>query len=53
MYKVMVYVCGESTPSSNALRFNTVEEATTYAKDLYSRWTAVERYEVVEATDAN
>ena len=50
-YKVLVYVKGETAPSSNGLRFNTIEEATVYAKDLYSRWTAVERYEVVE--DAN
>jgi hypothetical protein len=35
----------------NALRFATKAEAETYAKDLYSRWTAVKEWRVVESKD--
>lgn len=35
----------------NALRFATKEEAEAYAKDLFSRWTAVKEYRVVESAD--
>jgi hypothetical protein len=36
---------------SNALRFSTKEEAKTYAKDLFSRWTAVREFRVVGSND--
>lgn len=32
----------------NALRFPTKDEAETYAKDLFSRWTAVKEYRIVQ-----
>lgn len=35
----------------NGLRFATPDEAKTYAKDLYSRWTAVRQWRVVPSTD--
>jgi hypothetical protein len=35
----------------NSLRFGSPDEAKTYAKDLYSRWTAVREYRVVPSTD--
>lgn len=36
---------------TNALRFATRDEAEDYAKDLYSRWTAVREYRVVPSSD--
>ncbi len=35
----------------NQLRFATEAEAETYAKDLYSRWTAVREFRVVPSID--
>ena len=35
----------------NGLRFSTSAEAETYAKDLYSRWTAVREWRVVPSSD--
>jgi hypothetical protein len=35
----------------NALRFATKEAAEAYAKDLFSRWTAVKEWRVVESAD--
>ena len=35
----------------NALRFATKEEAEVYARDLFSRWTSVKEYRVVESAD--
>jgi hypothetical protein len=35
----------------NALRFATREGAEVYALDLFSRWTAVKEWRVVESTD--
>lgn len=35
----------------NALRFPTKEMAEEYARDLFSRWTAVKEWRVVESTD--
>lgn len=37
--------------TGNALRFATKPEAEEYAKDLFSRWTAVKAFRVVESTD--
>jgi hypothetical protein len=46
MYRVDCYV-GESNWASNAVRFNTVEEAEIYALDLYSRWMPMKGYRIV------
>lgn len=35
----------------NALVFETEKEAEDYARDLYSRWTLVREWRVVETTD--
>jgi hypothetical protein len=35
----------------NMLRFATEAEAMDYAKDLYSRWTLVQKYRVVPSVD--
>ena len=35
----------------NALRFSTKDEAETYGADLYSRWLALEAYEVHESDE--
>lgn len=35
----------------NALRFKTQEEAEEYGKDLYSRWTALDKWEVHPSED--
>jgi len=50
-YKAEVQVYGETSYHSNALRFDTVNEAETYAKDLMSRWILVETWRVVEDKD--
>ncbi len=34
--------------AGNSLRFSTQEEAEAYAKDLWSRWTSVRSWRVVE-----
>lgn len=39
------------TWAGNALRFATRKEAEEYAKDLYSRWTLVSEWRVVESSD--
>lgn len=52
MFKVEVRVRNEQSFNSNALRFETREEAESYAKDLYSRWIAVEEYRLVEMEKA-
>jgi len=49
MYKVIIQVKGESTWSSNGLRFDTLDEAMEYAENLAQHWTAVVDYEIVEA----
>lgn len=35
----------------NQLRFDTREQAEAYARDLYSRWTAVRQWRAVEVTE--
>jgi hypothetical protein len=52
MLKVYVDV-GESNVHTNALEFATVEDATTYAKDLYGRWMLVRRWFVLEDEGAH
>jgi len=48
MFKVEVLADNSGIWSSNALTFNTEEEAKLYAQDLYMRWTAVKDWRVVE-----
>ncbi len=38
--------------SGNALRFATIAEARAYAIDLYSRWTAVKEWRIMNSMDA-
>lgn len=48
-WKAEVQADSSGTWSGNALRFATENEAENYARDLYSRWTAVRQYRVVES----
>ena len=50
-FKAEVIADSSGTWAGNALRFATRAEAEVYAKDLYSRWTAVKEWRVVESTD--
>lgn len=47
MFKVYVDT-GESVWSTNGLAFDTSEKAQDYGNDLWSRWTAVRKFAVVE-----
>ena len=49
-FRAEVQVVGETGFNHNALVFATAEEAERYARDLYSRWMAVEKTRV-EPTD--
>lgn len=46
-YRAEVKVYGENHWATNALRFDTPEEAEAYARDLYARWTQVQEARVV------
>ena len=47
MYKVEVIADSTGTWAGNGKVFETVAEADAYARDLWSRWTAVRSYRVV------
>ena len=47
-YKAEVQVINDVKWYSNALEFNTHQEAEDYAKDLFSRWSTTTAYRVVE-----
>ena len=47
-FKVEVLADDSGIWTGNALTFDKVEDAEDYAKDLYSRWTAVREYRIVE-----
>ena len=49
MFKVEVVADSSGKWVGNSLRFDTVEAAVAYAQDLYSRWTAVREWQVVDA----
>ena len=49
MYKVEVIADSSNQWTGNGLRFDTLDEATDYAKNLYSRWTAVSKWRVVDS----
>ena len=48
MYKVEVQTGKDTTWSSNALKFETREQAKIYAIDLMSRWLLVTNYRIVK-----
>ena len=50
-FKVRCKTRGDSAGASNALRFATREEGERYGAELYSRWMALETYEVVESDE--
>lgn len=50
-YKVEVIADSSGNWVSNALVFPTEEKANIYAKDLFSRWTAVREFRVVPSND--
>lgn len=50
-YKVGVKTKGDRDWSYNAMRFATADEAERYAKDLFSRWMAMESHEVQPCED--
>ncbi len=47
-YAVEVIADSSGTFCGNGLKFDTVEAAEIYAKDLWSRWTAVKEWRVVQ-----
>ena len=51
IYKVFVNTHGDPEDSwaTNALKYDTVEEAEAAAKDLFGRWTAVKFWRVMDA----
>ena len=51
LYKVFVNTHGDPADSwaTNAIKYDTVEEAEAGAKDLFSRWTAVKYWRVMDA----
>jgi hypothetical protein len=51
MYKVQVIADASGVWAGNGLTFGTIEEAETYAKDLWSRWTAVRQWRIVRSAD--
>ena len=53
MARLKVYVdTGETVWSTNGLVFDTPEKAREYGQNLWSRWTAVRKFEVVEVPES-
>lgn len=50
-YKAEVIADSSGQWCGNALRFATREEAEVYARDLFSRWTLVREWRVVESEE--
>lgn len=50
-YKVEVIADSSGVWAGNGLRFDTHDEATSYALDLQARWTAVREWRVVEVVE--
>lgn len=50
-YRVEVRAKGETTFAGNGLRFPDLQSAHDYATDLWSRWTAVEAWRIVDCFD--
>ena len=53
MFKVEVQTDSTGKWYSNALRFETEEQAKAYAEDLWSRWTLVREYRVVPEAEGD
>jgi hypothetical protein len=51
-WKAEVQADNTGTWASNMLRFETQEEAALYARDLFSRWMAVKKWQTVPSSDA-
>ena len=49
-FRVDCAVRGESNYASNALTFESADDAEQYARDLYCRWTMLEAWRVVPVT---
>lgn len=47
MYKVWVKAVGESSYNTNALEFDTIENANNYGNDLLGRWFGADSFEVL------
>ncbi len=50
-YKVNIQAMNETSWHSNGLRFATREEAESSGESLWTRWSAVDKYEVVESNE--
>ena len=50
-HKVEVLVDGDTSWVSNALRFETTEEAESYGKDLFRRWLAVKEWRIADSDE--
>lgn len=48
-YRVDVLAAGEWRWATNALRFDTEDQALTYARDLWRRWTGADKMRIVPA----
>jgi hypothetical protein len=55
MIEFKVYVLADQSGkyATNALKFNSIEEAVEYAKDLYSRWTLVTDWAIIPTTECD
>lgn len=51
MFKVWILAVNEKSFATNALEFETVEEANTYGNDLLSRWFGADRFVVLPISD--
>jgi len=52
MYKVWCLEVGGRSYATNALEFETVEDAKAYGNDLYSRWFTLDKWAVVPTSVA-
>lgn len=52
-FKVEVQADSTGTWAGNALRFDSIGEGEAYAFDLWSRWTAVQEWRVVDTADGS
>jgi hypothetical protein len=46
-FKVFCLATGEDTYCTNGLKFNTIEDAETYGKELFFRWWGLDKWMVV------
>jgi len=52
-YKVEVIADNSGKWCGNALRFDSIDEAKEYARDLFARWTLVREWRVVDTEDTD